>query len=152
MACEVGQYLPDGDDPEPRVEDLVHMEKRVLRGRPVLPRRPKFMPRPVIELLVETPEGDRLQVLGFVEKGNRFVAELHFGDLKLRAMHTHPRHCNPGSSWHMSDGHIHFPTKEFPQGRYAYEVYCPDDCEFLEFLQDFAAVINLDISDVQLGF
>lgn len=155
MGCDIWQYLPEEDEPEDWIETLVHKQKRWSPSRPSFPRRRKVLPKGAVDSVVVTADGEQLQFVAYVEKGRNFIAELYFGETLLRSMHTHYGHRNPDSSGPFPDGHIHFPTVQYPlvvRGRsYAYEMLLPEDTEFVQFLQDFAAVINLDFPVTQLS-
>lgn len=155
MSCDVGQYLTGGDEPESEVERLVHLDKWTVptAGRHRRGGRRSFMPRGARELEVRTSEGHELHLLAYRAGRIGLVAELHHGDVKLRSMHNHYGHRNPGSEVVMDNGHIHFPTERFPliksKSTYAYEVECPDD-DILDFLDTFCALLNISIDVLQM--
>ena len=155
MSCNVGQYVPPGDCPDSQIERVLHLKLEVMQTstRPVSRRRRSFAPGSRIELPVLSEEGHSLLLVGYRTKGELY-AELHWDDIKIRALHTHPGHLNPGSRHQMADGHMHFPTSKYPlighRSSHAYEEDC-DDCDDLNsFIEVFCATLNIELDMYQL--
>ena len=156
MSCNVGQYLPDNDQPNEEVEWIVHQPKtaypRTSRRRQG--RGNSYVPRNRLEMSVVTDEGQELTLLAYGSEWRGFYIELHRGTQKIRSLHTHQGHLNPGYQGEMSNGHMHFPTEQFPlvdqRSQYAYEVECPDMHELTDIVQYFGELLNIEIDALQL--
>ena len=98
-------------------------------------------------------EGHLLLLVGYRTK-EELYAELHWNDIKIRALHTHPRHRNPGSRSRMADGHMHFPTSKYPlighRSSYAYEEDCNDWSDLNSFIEVFCTMLNIELDTYQL--
>ena len=156
MACNVGQYLPDNDQPLEETERLVHLPKT---GYPRGTRRRQgrgssFTPRNRLEMSVVTCKGQELTLLAYRNKWGEIFVELHRGDEKIRSLHTHQGHSNPGHGCPMSDGHMHFPTKQYPfisnKSQYAYEVDFPFIDQWVDVVQYFGGLLDIEIDALQL--
>ena len=82
------------------------------------------------------------------------MAELHHHSVKIRALHTHEGHRNPCSQHYLPNGHMHFPTIQFPlivgRSSYAYEYSCTDDHELVLFIDEICALLNIQLGPFQL--
>lgn len=98
-------------------------------------------------------EANGLLLVAYKTK-NELYAELHWDDVKIRALHTHPGHCNPGCWSPMPDGHMHFPTYRFPlignRSTYAYVEDCDDYHDLNSFVEKFCALLNIELDTYQL--
>ena len=108
-----------------------------------------------MDIEVRSNEGHELHVLVYQIKRLGLIAELYYGNSKLRSMHTHGGHRNPRSiEREMENGHVHFPTKRYPlvrsQSTYAYEIDF-DVEDRIDFLFMFCELMNIDIDSVQLS-
>ena len=156
MSCDVGQYLPDNDQPLEEIERLVHLPKMAY-SRGNLRRQGRgnsFVPRNRLEMNVIASEGQEITLLAYKEKWGEVIVELHRGDEKIRSLHTHEGHRNPGHGYGMSDGHMHFPTRQYPlvknRSQYAYEVDCPYMDRLTDIVQYFGGFLNIEIDALQL--
>jgi len=153
MSCKVEQYLPDDDSLDEHVEQLVHSPKNGYAKRTGRGRR-SFTPRGAVEMLVVTDDGQTLNLVAYQRSGMIFYTELHRGETKLRSLHNHGGHRNPGNQPEMENGHMHFPTVNRPlvgfRGTYAYEMDCPEFEESTDQVQFFCAVVDITIDELQL--
>lgn len=157
MSCDVyiSQRLQGDDHPNEEVERIVHSGLRIV-GDVQLRRRGlqgRLRSREDMRLRVDSDAGEELLLNAFRRGGGDLMAELYFGDLKMRALHTHDDHLNP-DGYLMPNGHMHFPTYRFPLTRgnssYAYEVDCTDDVELSEFVDIFCALLDIQKGNFQL--
>ena len=156
MACNVGQYLPDNDQPLEETERIVHLPKRAYprSNRRRQGRGSSYVPRTRLEMSVFTYDGHELTLVAYRNKWQELYAELHMGDRKIRSLHTHQGHRNPSHEEEMSNGHMHFPTEQFPlaenRSQYAYEVDCDDMDRLTDIVQYFGALLDIEIDALQL--
>ncbi len=112
------------------------------------------MPKGALELPVVTEEGHQLNLLSYMRKGGELYTELHYGDIKLRSLHTHAGHRNPGEDQEMPDGHMHFPTTLYPligsKNTYAYEIDCPSMDSPTDLVSFFCTMLDIDLDSLQL--
>ena len=157
MPCNVGQYLPPGECPDCQIEYVLHSGLEVLAPQPEghgrRRRRKSFAPGNRIEYPVVSAEGHLLKLIAYSKNGELY-AELHWGDAKIRALHTHIGHRNPGHGCPMADGHMHFPTSNYPligsRSTYAYEQDCDDFQDLNAFVIAFCALLNIEWDALQL--
>lgn len=150
MVCDIVQYLPKDDSPDEEIERLVHSTLLVVGNadnRQRRLRRRRLRPREFLELQVESDLRDDPLILRAYRQRNGLYAELHYQSLKIRALHTHDGHRNPGDRFRLPNGHMHFPTVEFPlianHSSYAYEVDCSTDVSLVEFIGLFCDLLNI---------
>ena len=107
-----------------------------------------------MELSVITEEGHYLNLLSYMTKGGDLYTELHHGDIKLRSLHTHPGHRNPGEYDEAPDGHMHFPKTLYPliggRNTYAYEVDCPGMDSTTDLVSFFCTILDINLDSLQL--
>lgn len=155
MCCDVGQYVPQGDCPDSKIENILHSNLQVLSPAARTSRRGRrsFAPGGRIELPVLSADGRSLLLVAYRAK-EEFYAELHWNEIKLRALHTHSGHRNPGSPERMPDGHMHFPTRQCPlignRSTYAYEEDCDYYHDLNSFVEAFCLLLNIDLEAYQL--
>ena len=156
MSCDVDQYLPQGDSPDSEVEQIVHSPMRIvrdLRARGRRRSRRSFRPKEIFELQVESDQSDEL-VLRAYKEGLEMIAELYNGSDKIRALHTHDGHRNPGCRHSLPDGHMHFPTNNYPlitgDSSYAYEFPCSDEENLVLFVGLFCAELDIELRAFQI--
>lgn len=157
MSCNVSQYLPVDDAAVAEVEDIIHnsltaipRERRDRRRR----RSRGFLPPKSVELIVYTDQGQQLTLLAYETKSTDVYTELHRGDTKLRALHTHDGHRNPYPDNTEVDGcHMHFPSIKFAlvvnKSSYAYELDCPDLHYSTDSVEFFCSEIGITIEGLQ---
>ena len=157
MSCDVAQYLPFGDSPDVEVERIVHSRMKIVGNfQPRERRRPRrsFRPRENFELEIESDEGNLVLLKAYRRKGGDLMAELHHRSVKIRALHTHEGHRNPGCGHSLPDGHMHFPSVGYPlvagQSSHAYESPCSDDEEVVPFIDLFCALMDIRLGPFQL--
>ena len=157
MSCAVNRYLPADDSSDDEVERTVHSGMRIVRDRqPIGKGRPRrrFRPKENFELEIESDLGNVVLLRAFRRKGGDLIAELHHQSVKLRSLHTHEGHLNPGLQDRFPNGHMHFPTVDFPlverKSSYAYELNCSDDKELVLFIDDFCALFDIQMGPFQL--
>lgn len=153
MTCDVQQYLPPDDSPDPAVESLVHQIMWAISA----PRRRgrSFLPPGNLELIVKNEDGQQLTLLAYRYKGREFISEVHRHDAKLRALHSHDGHRNPGrNETPIENGHIHFPSRLHPllksHTSYAYSVNCPRFVDTVHCLEFFCAELNIGLEALQM--
>ncbi len=153
MGCDVGQYLPIDDSPVVAVERIVHLSKVAFPTRPRARRG--FAPTNKIELLVDTPEGS-LDLVAYGDRKGDFFAELHDGNVKLRSLHTHYGHRNPGApeGTRLENGHMHFPSERYPLITSGYEYGYPIELPKFDYPYDillfFCDDLDIQIDRMQL--
>ena len=159
MACDVAQYLPQDDFADEEAERIVHSNLCVVRAvnRSGSARnRRRFRPKEVVELLVEWDQGDHLLLRAYRRGGGDLMAELHHRDVKVRSLHTHVGHRNPGGFYSLPDGHMHFPSTAFPMlnksDTYAYELDCTDDDSLVDFILLFCDLLDIGRGNFQVTF
>ena len=92
-----------------------------------------------------------MKLIVYSNKYDNFFAELHDGDTKLRALHTHEGHRNPDPSRTALGGpHMHFPSVRYPlvygRSSYAYRIDdCPDFGAVIDCLRFFCAELGIII-------
>ena len=155
MSCDVAQCLPPDVVPDPEVERIVHSGKRIVEDlRPAGRRRSgrRLRPKEIFELRVESDQGDELLLKAYKE-GGEMIAELHYESDKIRALHTHEGHLNPGWQQPLPNGHMHFPTNRYPLVRgassYAYEIPCSDEENLVLFIELFCALLDIELGALQ---
>ncbi len=152
MGCNVRQYLPSDDSPEPEIEHIIHLPM-VGYSRP--PRRRRgFMPTSRIELVVDTEEGHSLDLVAYRKPDGELYAELHNAQVKLRSLHTHDGHRNPDPErTPVSGPHMHFPSRKFPllvsRHEYAYPIEMSRLYEPFDILQFFCQELDIRIDEHQ---
>ena len=154
MSCDVNQYLPQNDRPEPEVERLIHLQDMACfqLGSPKSRRR-RFAPQRQVKCEVIGLNGSLMRLTGYENRRGYVNIELSEGDRILRKLHTHPGHRNPGGC--LVDGtHMHFPTRKIPlrsDGRsYAYGLDVEID-SLPEGIRFFCELLNIRIEGIQ-GF
>ena len=156
MSCDVTQYLPPTDSPDAEVERIVHSRMRVARnlrstGRSHSHR--SFRPKENFELQIDTDDGNAILLRAYRRKGGDLMADLYHRSVKMRALHTHEGHRNPGDSHSLPNGHVHFPTVSFPlvygKSSYAYESSCSDDEDLALFVGLFCTLLDIGLGDFQ---
>ncbi len=158
MSCDVyiSQCLLEDDCPNEDVEQLVHSSMRIVRdlrptGRGRSGRR--LRPREIFELQVESNRGDDLMLKAYKER-RQMIAELHYRSTKIRALHTHEGHRNPRCPRPLPNGHMHFPTNNYPLGggpsSYAYEIPCSDEENLVFFIGLFCAELDIELGAFQM--
>lgn len=157
MSCDVAQYLPPGDSPDVEVERIVHSGMRIVRDLQASGRgrsRRRFRPKENFELQLESDEGNVVLLRAYRRKGGDLMAELYHESVKIRALHTHEGHRNPGEGRSLPDGHMHFPTVAFPlvegKSSYAYELDSSDDEHLVYFIDQFCALLNIQLGPFHL--
>ena len=157
MSCNVDQYLAQGDSPDSEVEQIVHSPMRIARDLQASGRRRSrrsFRPKEIFELQLESDEGNVVLLRAYRRKGGDLIAELHLQSVKMRALHTHEGHRNPGCRHPLPDGHMHFPSVAFPlaegKSSYAYELDCSDDECLVNFIDQFCAILDIQLGPFQL--
>ena len=157
MSCDVTQHLPDDDSRDDEVERLVHSRMQIVRDlRPTGRGRPRrrFRPKENYDFLMETDEGDVVILRAYRRRGGDLMADLHHHSIKLRALHTHDGHRNPGSPDRLPNGHMHFPSTQFPlvtgKSSYAYESPCSEDQELALFVDEICALLDIKLGPFQL--
>ena len=104
-------------------------------------------------LQVESDLHDDPLILRAYRQRNGLYAELYYQAVKIRALHTHDGHRNPGDRFHLLNGHMHFPTVEFPlianRSSYAYEVNCSAEVDLVEFINLFCDLLNIKLGSFQ---
>ena len=155
MSCDVTQCLPPDEVPDHEVERIVHSGKRIVKDlRPTGRRRSggRLRPKEIFELQVETDQGNEL-LLKTYKEGREMIAELHHESAKIRALHTHEGHLNPGCRQPLPNGHMHFPTNSYPLGTgpssYAYEIPCSDEENLVLFIELFCALLDIELGAFQ---
>ena len=82
------------------------------------------------------------------------MADLYHQSVKMRALHTHEGHRNPGDRYSLHNGHVHFPTLAFPlvygKSSYAYESDCSDSEDLVLFIELFCALLDIELGSFQL--
>lgn len=156
MSCDVAQYLPQDVVLDHGVERIVHSGKRIVRDfRSTVRRRSgrRLRPKEIFELQLESDQGDELVLMAYTE-GREMIAELHNGSDKIRALHTHDGHRNPGCTEHLPNGHMHFPTNSYPLvtggSSYAYEIPCSDEENLVLFIALFCAELDIELGAFQI--
>ncbi len=157
MSCDVAQYLPPDDSPDIEAERIVHSRMRIARdlhpARGGRPRR-RFRPKENFELQIESDEGDMVILRAYRRKGGDLMAELHHKSVKMRALHTHEGHRNPGCRHPLPNGHMHYPSTKHPlvyrYRSYAYELPCSDDENLVLFIDTFCALLDIQLGAFQL--
>ncbi len=157
MSCNVAQYLPQDDSPDIEVEQIVHSDMRIVRDLQASGRgrsRRRFRPKEHFELQIESDRDAMLLLRAYRRKGGDLMAELHHQSVKMRALHTHEGHRNPGCRHPLPDGHMHFPSVRYPLESgplsYAYELDCPDDDHLVIFIDRFCALLDIQLGPFQL--
>lgn len=157
MSCEVTQYLPQDDSSDDESERLVHSNMRIVRDLRATGRsrtRRRFRPKEHYDFQLETDEGDVISLRAYRRRGGDLIADLHYHSVKMRALHTHEGHRNPRSQHRLPNGHMHFPTTHFPlvtgKSSFAYESPCSDDQELVLFIDDFCALLGIELGPFQL--
>ena len=154
MSCDVAQYLPPDDSPDDDVERIVHSRMRIVRDLQFSARRRRFRPKGNLELQIETNEDNVVLLRAYRRKGGELIAELHYQFVKMRALHTHEGHRNPGCRHSLPNGHMHFPSVAFPlvegKSSYAYELDCSDDEHLANFIDQFCAILDIQLGPFQL--
>ena len=157
MSCDVSQHLPKEDSPDVEVERIVHSGMRIARDLRPTGRsrsRRRFRPKEHYDLQLETDEGNVVILKAYRRRGGDLMAELHHHSVKMRALHTHNGHRNPNSQHHLPNGHMHFPTIQFPlvagKSSYAYESPCTEDQELALFIDQICALFNIRLGPFQL--
>ena len=156
MSCDVGQYLPQDVAPDPEVERIIHSGKRIVGDlKSIGARRTGRRRRPQenYELQVESDQGDGL-VLRAYKEGREMIAELHSGPDKIRALHTHDGHRNPQFPERLPNGHMHFPTNDYPlvpkNSSFAYEILCSEEDSLALFIELFCAELDIQMGPFQM--
>lgn len=155
MSCGVAQYLSPGDSPDVEVERIVHSNLEIVGNAPSPNRSSrKFRSKELLELRVESSAADDLVLRAYRRKGGDLIAELHYQNTKIRALHTHYGHRNPGSNEVLPNGHMHFPTVKHPlvegSNSYSYELYCSDDEKLSDIVISFCALLNIHTGNFHL--
>ena len=154
MSCDVAQYLPPDDDPDAEVERIVHSRMRIIRDLQFGGRGRRFRPKENLELQIETNEGNVALLRAYRRKGGDLMADLYHQSVKMRALHTHEGHRNPGERYSLPNGHVHFPTLAFPlvygRSSYAYESDCSDSEDLALFVELFCALLDIELGSFQL--
>lgn len=155
MSCNVGQYLPPDDSPDDDIERIVHSNLDIMGNVPSPSRSSgKFRSKERLELRVESDVADDLVLRAYRRKGGDLMAELHYQNAKIRALHTHYGHRNPGSNEVLPNGHMHFPTVKRPLAKgsssYAYELDCSDDEGLFDIVISFCALLNIHTGNFHL--
>ena len=155
MSCNVGLYLPLDDSPDDDVERIVHSNLEIVGKAPSPSRGPrKFRSKEGLELRVESSVANDLVLRAYRRKGGDLMAELHYQNAKIRALHTHYGHRNPGSNEVLPNGHMHFPTLKSPlvesSSSYAYELDCSDDEGLFDIVISFCAILNINTGSFHL--
>lgn len=157
MSCDVDQYLPQGDSPDFEVERIVHSPMRIVRDLQTSGRRRSrrsLRPKEIFELQLESDNGNVILLRAYRRKGGDLMAELHNQSIKMRALHTHEGHRNPGCRHSLPDGHMHFPSVAFPlaegKSSYAYELDCSNDEHLVNFIDQFCAIFDIQLGPFQL--
>ena len=155
MAFNLDQYLPQDVAPDLDVERIIRLGKRIVgEFKSSRARRTGRRPRPVeiLELQVESDQGDEL-VLRAYKEGHEMIAELHNGPDKIRALHTHDGHRNPMHPERLPNGHMHFPTNDYPliagNSSFAYEIPCSEEDNLILFIELFCAEIDIQMGPFQ---
>ena len=157
MSCNVSQHLPSDDSVDEDVERVVHSDMRIARDLRPTGRgrsRRRFRPNEHYDLQLETDEGEVVILKAYRRGGGDLMAELHHHSVKIRALHTHDGHRNPGSRHILPNGHMHFPTTQFPlvvgRSSYAYESLCTEEQELVLFIDDICALLDIQLGPFQL--
>ena len=157
MSCDIPQYLPPDDSVDEDVERIVHSGMRIVRDLRPTGRgrsRRRFRPKDYYDLQLESDEGNVVLLKAFRRRGGDLMAELHHHSVKMRALHTHEGHRNPGSQHYLPNGHMHFPTIQFPlvvgKSSYAYESPCTNDHELVLFIDEICALLDIQLGPFQL--
>ena len=83
------------------------------------------------------------------------MADLYHRSVKIRALHTHEGHrkIHPRERYSLPNGHIHFPTLDFPlvygRSSYAYESDCSDSENLALFVELFCALLDIELGSFQ---
>ena len=155
MSCDVAQYLPRDDAPDNEVEQIVHSPMRITGNvqSNERSRRRRFRPKDSFELQLASDEGNIVLLKAYRRKGGDLMADLFHQSVKIRALHTHEGHRNPGEYYSLSNGHIHFPTVLFPlvygRSSYAYESSCSEVEDLAVFVGLFCTLLNISLGDFQ---
>ncbi len=156
MSCDVGQYLLPDDKPIQEVERLVHLPKGAFprNSRRRQGRGSSFVPKSRMEMSVVSEEGHNLTLVAYMEKWSKSYVELYRGDLKIRSLHSHSGHSNPEYGIEIGNGHMHFPSQNYPlvekKSQYAYAVDFPFMDRLTDSVQFFGTVVNIEIDALQL--
>ena len=157
MSCAVTQHLPEDDSSDVEAERLVHSSMRIVKDlRPTGRERSRrrFRPKEYYDFQLETDEGDVVILRAYRRKGGDLMADLHHHSTKVRALHTHEGHRNPGSPHRLPNGHMHFPSAHFPlvtgKSSYAYESPCSDGQELVFFIDEICALLDIRLGPFQL--
>lgn len=154
MSCDVAQHLPLGDYPDIEVERIVHSRMRIVGDLQFSARGRRFRPKENFELQIETNEGNVVSLRAYRRKGGDLMADLYHQSVKVRALHTHEGHRNPGERYSLPNGHIHFPTLAFPlvygRSSYAYESDCSDSEDLVLFVELFCALLDIELGSFQM--
>ena len=157
MSCDVAQYLSLADSPDAEVERIVHSRMRIIRNiRPSEGNRSRrrFRPKEHLELQIESDASNGVSLRVHRRKGGDLMADLYHQSVKMRALHTHEGHRNPGDHYSLPNGHIHFPTVSFPlvygRSSHAYESDCSDEEDLPFFVELFCAMLDIELGPFQL--
>ena len=158
MSCHgyISQCLPEDDRINEEVEQLIHSGMRMIKDlQPTRRGRSgrRLRPKEIFEFAIESNLGEDLLLKAYKE-GRQMIAELHYHSTKIRALHTHDGHWNPRGSQPLPNGHMHFPTNNFPLGSgpssYAYEIACSDEENLVLFIGLFCAELDIELGAFQI--
>ena len=155
MACDVGQYLPLGDSVVDELEEIVHSKLAALVGtRSSGAEGRRLAPKRNYDIQVTSNGRPGYKLKAYADRVGHLFAELHYGNRKIRSLHTHDGHKNPNKRDELPNGHMHFPTRRYPlaQGRsqHAYEEWCDDYGDLVAFLLHFCHLLGIEIDASQL--